>query len=250
MDHGHRCGQDHFVIVLVWSGYDSKAQPTYKYRCLSVDSAGHSAEDASKALKRVLKRSLDPETEVFVATADSGGGGAIQHCYPEWLVNKLDVMKEDSKDANCAIHGIQKSLENASKLAMGDQGLGVRSPFQMLFVFSKLMSEIRKVGGKKLLDKLWAAVNDQFHGNEEWEQYAKANFTQAVKVFMDKVDSFDENIEEEIDDLIKFLNKAPTGIQKPVWTRWASVSFMKCSCILILTKPLPLTSLFLFTSTF
>jgi hypothetical protein len=29
-DHGHRAGRDNFVIVIVWSGFDTEMIPTYK----------------------------------------------------------------------------------------------------------------------------------------------------------------------------------------------------------------------------
>lgn len=137
-DHGNRHDQDHFVIVVIWSGLDKQGHPTYKYFCPSIDSAGHTAKQASDAIRNVLAQRLKPGTEIFCATADAGGGGSIDNTYPI-LTDELKVMPKDSKETNCAIHGWQKALENASKLTMGDQGLGARSPFQMLWVFSKLI---------------------------------------------------------------------------------------------------------------
>ncbi len=103
MDHGHRGGQDHFVIVVVWSGYDNDCNQTFKFFCPSIDSAGHSAEEVAKALKKVLDRTLGGEVEIFSACADSGGGGSIDNSYP--FIKRLQIMKEDSKETNCAIHG-------------------------------------------------------------------------------------------------------------------------------------------------
>jgi hypothetical protein len=65
-DHGHRAGQEHFVIVIIWSGYDKEGGETYKYFCPSIDSAGHTAEKASEALKNVLECTLGSDVEVFV----------------------------------------------------------------------------------------------------------------------------------------------------------------------------------------
>jgi hypothetical protein len=31
MDHGHRGGQDHFVIVVVWSGHNNDCNHTFKF---------------------------------------------------------------------------------------------------------------------------------------------------------------------------------------------------------------------------
>jgi hypothetical protein len=67
-DHGHRAGQEHFVIVIIWSGYDKEGGETYKYFCPSIDSAGHTAEKASEALKNVLECTLGSDVEVLEAT--------------------------------------------------------------------------------------------------------------------------------------------------------------------------------------
>ena len=38
-DHGHRAGQDHFIIVLVWSGRDINDSRTLKFFCPTIDLA-------------------------------------------------------------------------------------------------------------------------------------------------------------------------------------------------------------------
>ena len=59
----------------------------------------------------------------------------------------MKIMDKDSKETNCSLHGMQKAVENASKNTMGDQGMGCRTPFQMLYVFSLLMKKIQIEGG-------------------------------------------------------------------------------------------------------
>ena len=56
---------------------------------------------------------------------------------------------------------------------MGDQGLGTRSPYQMLWVFARMMSEIRERGGIKLIDRLWEIVNREMLVNQEWRSFAR-----------------------------------------------------------------------------
>ena len=73
-------------------------------------------------------------------TGDSGGGGAIQYITPALM--KMQIILEESEEANCTLHGMQKSIENASIKTMGDQGTGCRCPTQMLYVFAKLMRVI------------------------------------------------------------------------------------------------------------
>ena len=60
-DHGHRGGQDHFVIIIVWSGWrdrKNKKGRTVKFFCPSIDHAGHKAVEAAKAVKVVVDRLL------------------------------------------------------------------------------------------------------------------------------------------------------------------------------------------------
>jgi hypothetical protein len=56
---------------------------------------------------------MDEDIQVVAAMSDSGGGSSIQNIHHE-LVH-LRVMGEESKAANCSLHGLQKSLENAAK---------------------------------------------------------------------------------------------------------------------------------------
>jgi hypothetical protein len=64
---------------------------------------------------------MDEDIQVVAATSHSGGGSLIQNIHPE-LVH-LRVMGEESKAANCTLHGLQKLLENAAKKTMGNQGM-------------------------------------------------------------------------------------------------------------------------------
>ena len=58
-DHGHRGGQDHFVIVVIWSGKDEEGRRTLKAFCPSIDSAGHTAAEAANGVKSVFDRFLN-----------------------------------------------------------------------------------------------------------------------------------------------------------------------------------------------
>ena len=140
-------------------------------------------------------------------------------------------MAEDSKVANCTLHGMQKSIENASVKTMGDQGMGCRCPTQMLYVFAKLTNTIRKNGGIQLLDTLWSIVQDQLLENEEWMEKANNNMKQAWVEFLGKVDSFDLSNDDLVDSLTKFMTEAPRNIQDPVWTRWHTI--IECTKIFL-----------------
>ena len=174
-DHGHRGGQDHFMVVVCWAGKNKKGHKTYKHFCPSIDHAGHSAQEAADAIKNVIEKFLGHDevaVEVDSILGDSGGGGAVQHLYKiihemEIMDNKpeMKIMDDESEDANCSLHGMQKAIENESKNTMGNQGMCCRIPFQMLYVFSLLMKKIRGGGGIKMLDTLWLIVQHEIQEN-------------------------------------------------------------------------------------
>ena len=77
-DHGHWAGQDHFVVIVTWSGRDSNGNRTIKFFCLSIDLAGHHAVEAAKAVKNAIQQLfIDEDIKVVAATSDSGGGSSI-----------------------------------------------------------------------------------------------------------------------------------------------------------------------------
>jgi hypothetical protein len=197
-DHGHRAGQDHFVIIVTWAGKDSEGKRCLKFFCPSIDSAGHTSIESAEAVKTVITRLFSVMgIKVVAATADAGGGGSIDNIGPELI--QLGIMDENGKFANCVLHALNKALELAVKGTMGGEGLGVRSPTQMVFVFAKLMDHIRSKGGMAVLDKLWEIIEDELLTNEEWKHYSQTNFTQAWKTFMDHVTSLD-GLEDDLLD--------------------------------------------------
>ena len=224
-DHGHRHKQDHFVIVICWAGKDKDGKRTLKFFCPSIDKVGHSAKQAANGVKKVLERLSvgGRKIKAKVLTGDAGGGGAVQHLYKE--LKELGIMTDEDKETNCALHGMQKAIENASKNTMGDQGMGCRTPFQMLYIFAALMSSLKEQGGLKYVDTMWSEVNKQLKENEEWKSIAQEKMTQAWKEHMTIIKSLeDDNDQNTAEKLDKLMNEAPRNIQDPVWTRWASVS--------------------------
>ena len=65
-DHGHRGGQDHFVILLCWSGRKKNGARTLKFFCPSIDRCGHTAQQAAEGVKKVTQRFLGSNTEIEV----------------------------------------------------------------------------------------------------------------------------------------------------------------------------------------
>ena len=220
-DHGHRAGQDHFVVLFVWAGKDENGEMTLKSFCPSIDKAGHSTEAAAKGVQSVVQRFLGDEVAVFTILGDAGGGGAVQHLHPKLI--EMEVMAESSKLANCSLHGMQKAVENASKNTMGDQGMGNRCPAQLVNVFSSLMAKLREEGGPSCVDTVWVIVQNELQSNSDWEEDAKRCHLQAWQKLRGKIDSFDETSDDDVNSLTKFMTEAPRDVQEPVWTRWQTM---------------------------
>ena len=55
-DHGHRAGQDHFVIIVTWAGKDSEGKRCLKFFCPSIDLAGHTSIESTEAVNNVITR--------------------------------------------------------------------------------------------------------------------------------------------------------------------------------------------------
>ena len=146
------------------------------------------------------------------------------------MLKEIGVLDEDAKLTNCALHGMQKALENAAEQTMGKQGLGTRVPTQMLFTFSSLMKGLHDIGGIKTVDDLWSKVTKKLKTDGRWQKYGGEKFSWALKEFLQKAENFDEEDPEQLKLFEKFMNESPRGVQAPVWTRWQSVSTV-CACV-------------------
>ena len=114
------------------------------------DSSGHTAELAARAIKlswdemaHILDMLNPSEEDKFVLhglTCDNGGGAAIQHLHPQLMM--LETMGPTSKMLGCDMHNFVKPLEVACADAWGRQGIGHRTPFQMMWLFAKIMKMV------------------------------------------------------------------------------------------------------------
>jgi len=222
VDHGHRAGQDHLVIIIVYPGVDSNGRRTLKFFCPSIDSAGHESAETADAVKNVIDRLfMAMDIKVIAATADAGGGGSIDNIRPELI--RLGIMDKNGKFTNCVQHSFNKAIEIPIKETMGGEGLGVRSPTQMVFVFSTLMDHLlRSKGGRDTLNRLWKIVGEEILIRPEWRQYAEYNFPLIWSEFVEKVDKLELD-DNDLENLFNFLTEAPSNIQRPVWTRWQTM---------------------------
>lgn len=79
-------------------------------------------------------------------------------------------------------------------------------------------------------------MQNEISNNPEWQEIANKSFPQAWKGFIEKVESFDELNDKEVDDLTKFMTESPRNIQDPVWTRWGTVSLSGMDMLLLSTS--------------
>ena len=227
-DHGHRKGQDHLVKLLTWAGWDKDGNPTIKTHCIDIDMGGHSGEDAAAAVKLsvgdimgILKDSLGNDVEIFVITGDSGGGAAVQKLHKALISNH--TMRKVSKMLACDCHGMNKPLDIACTESFGKQGIGVRSPYQMVWLFPNILKKIIKDHGRNVLNNMWAGAIDKLLTDEKWRRYANKNCKQAHQELLDKLEEMEECSSEDLDKLTKMIAEAPYNVQDPILSRWGTV---------------------------
>jgi hypothetical protein len=139
-DHSHRKGQDHLVKLLSFPRQTCDDDYTIDFLCLNVDSAGHSTEEASRAVSDDVLAFLDilrqfvPNVKLSVITGNAGGGASVQHLHPALQAN--GTMDKWSKRLSCDLHNLNKALEVACIDAWGRQGIGHLTPFQMIWLLS------------------------------------------------------------------------------------------------------------------
>ena len=96
----------------------------------------------------------------------------------------------------------------------------------MNYAFSALIDKIKEEGGIGLLDAMWKTTNYQAIENAVWGAIGEEKMPQPWKYFLANVQSFDESTAAGEAEKKKFLEVAPREVQKPVWTRWGTVSLM------------------------
>ena len=160
-DHGHRNKQDSYVKIVVWAGLDSEKKWTVKFYCLDVNIGGHSAVAAAEAVKISLETFTSTiedmadgkKVEVECLTRDLGGVAAAQRLHPA-LVN-LSVMDELSRYLGCDMHGMNKPLEVSCVEVFGKKGIGVETPFQMLWLFVQIFKKVRDEYNHEIMNEMW-----------------------------------------------------------------------------------------------
>ena len=228
-DHGHRKGQDHFVKLLSWTGRDENDMWTVKFYCLDIDSSGHSAEEAASAIKLSTDDFLEllnemipgVDVKINLLTGDSGGGAAAQHIHPVLIRDK--TMPTDSRMVNCDMHGIMKPLEIACIETFGKQGIGHRTPFQMVWLFCSILKKVKTEYTRRGLNEMWARVIDKLRNDPKYQKAALENCKYSYEQFMTLLEELESGSDENLDKAIKIVTEAPANTQDPVFSRWGTV---------------------------
>lgn len=226
-DHGHRKGQDHLVKLLSFPTLTSTGEHTIDFLCLNVDSAGHTTEEASSAIStdveellEILRQFLGPDVKLSVITGDAGGGASVQNLHPA-LITK-GTMDAKSKRLSCDMHNLNKALETACIDTWGRQGIGHKTPFQMVWLFVRILKHIRKDMGRKNVDEAWAATVESLRKDPSWQLTASEKCDVAFKDFLSRLDKLEGGDDDDRNAAEKIASKASANIQDPVNTRWGT----------------------------
>jgi hypothetical protein len=142
-------------------------------------------------------------------TGGRGGGASILKMHP--VMQKRRLMGPTSIATSCALHGSSKS-ENAWTSTMGRQGIGRRSPSQMMFVFGNFQKVVKREIKLKGLQEIVGELIQKLLSDAGMQTEGNKNFKQAYDEFMTKLDQIaDLDVsEEELQKLFNELYELPT----------------------------------------
>jgi hypothetical protein len=228
-DHGHRKGQDHLVKLLSFPSITSTGDLTIEFMCLNVDSAGHKTEEAASAISddvsallEILRRFVGDDVKLSVITGDAGGGASVQNLHPE--LQKIGTMDEWSKKLSCDLHNLNKAFEIACTSAWGGQGIGHLTPFQMIWLFVRILKHFRKeLNDRSSLDEAWGTTIQYLRDNHKWQGVACEKCDIAFTDFMDRLEALENGDDDALAAALDMSSKAPANLQDPVMTRWGTI---------------------------
>lgn len=222
-DHGKRKGREHFIKVISWGGIDEIGNHVIKSYCVDASACGHSAEEASTAIKETndLITTLLPDIISSSASSDSGGGSSINNVYPRLI--QLGVLLAGKCTKNhCECHGANKPLEVGLKDALGDAGIGHDSPWQLLHLSDTFLDQLKEDYGIKRVDSIWGEINLRLINNERFQQECTKH---GGLSFNDYYEAIQTSSDEDPDCLSCQLFSCPTNRRDPVFSRWLTLLF-------------------------
>jgi len=132
-------------------------------------------------------------------------------------------MDEWSKRLSCDLHNLNKALEVACIDMFGKQGIGHQTPFQMIYLFAKILKTVRILFGCEGLNQAWGKTIQYLRDHASWQTTALDKCKHAFDDFMSKLQDLEEGDEKDFNKAVKLTTEAPSNLQDPVMTRWGTV---------------------------
>lgn len=128
VNHGKRKGQEHFIKLISWGGFDNEGNPVVKIFCVDASRCGHSTREAAESFKETLEliRLLIPEIIADSIMSDSGGGAAVQNILK--VLIEMGVLSHKTIKNHCECHTMNNPIEIAFKGSLGDAGINTDAP--------------------------------------------------------------------------------------------------------------------------
>jgi len=156
-DKGNKKGIGHFVKALSWWDLDN---PSVDLRLVNTDASGGASEAcalaAQASINKLKANDNDPTHLSRGQTADSDGGGALEHRYEKMqhlgLCTPNNVHHTLHLIANCCLHSMQIQLSNAVRNTFGDGALDRVNATQMLHAVCRLQEATQSEAPFILID--------------------------------------------------------------------------------------------------
>ena len=118
------------------------------------------------------------------------------------------------------MHNFAKPLEVACVDMWGRQGIGHKTPFQMIYLFTLILKQVKKEMSRSRLNEIWAKVTHKLRSDPKWQAMAKDNCAQSFEAYLQKLEGLEE---EDVEAAVKLSTEAPVNVQDPVILRWGSI---------------------------
>ena len=142
-------------------------------------------------------------------------------------------MAQECAFGNCLLHGLNKPMENACIAVFGKQGIGHRTCWQLLYLWTLLRKRVKLESDVKHLNQMWAEVVKKVRDtNSQWRKLAEECMPQLLNEFLDEIKTLEERIVElnttgdtedakkAQEELLKMTTEYPKNIRDPVFSRW------------------------------
>ena len=155
-------------------------------------------------------------------TGDRGGGGALQIVHP--AMKRRKVMSKQSVSSSCSLHGTSNALKCAWEYVFGKQGVGCKTPGQMIYTWSLLQKVVQSKMTLPGLKEMMHKTMHKLMNDAGWQTEASRFCPQAFEEYMKKISLDHGDMDaDEYEAALKDAFELPTNMQNPVHTRLMTV---------------------------